>query len=123
MSINIYASRREYPERCRFWKADEEYPKYQDLVTEKKCAGIFYAKEDTETYNNMDIDSGIVEINKQSTLIKTEDNVEHLDKKDIVEYAGELWIVVSVNSKRNNKASFFQRKPKRVWYIELRNGN
>lgn len=117
----INESRRSYNNRCYYWKVDKKNPAKQDLVIQNECSGIFFAKEAQTTSKSDQLDSGIINIEQQITVIESIDDLSKLDHKDIVKYLGQYWIIDDIRSQIRNKTTEYYARPERIWWLTLRN--
>lgn len=110
---------RDYYIRCMWWKTDKET---DELTYNENPSGIFFAKESQLTNKSDQNDNGIIDIDSQTTVIQTVDDVSEIHHKDIVEYLGQKWIVENIQSKIYTRRSQYNTRPDRIWWLTLRNG-
>ena len=124
MSIDLFQSRRNYNEQCRWWKRNEsdEYEE-NEIVYKRIPSGSFSAKEvNAHVYTDVTI-GGTFMFDKETVTIKTPDNVSGMTARDIVEYKGELYIVNDVQkqvSRMQNGVFGNEKNSSHFWYISLR---
>lgn len=124
MSFDLFQSRRNYNEPCKWWNEDAR-DKFDpdELIYNRIATGTFMAKEvspETER-NNPVINTWL--INRSGTTIKTPDNIDGIKSECLVWYQGELWVVVDVQKvkARIQQTQFATDKNcSHYWYIELR---
>ena len=124
MPIDLSVSRRDYPSFCRWWKRDERDEFTSDeLIYKRTETGSFWAKELSAEQDRDNLYGGVFNVDSTHVTIKTPDNVMGIDSKDLVEYEGEYWIVVSVQKSKariNNRMFAKDAYCSHFWYIELR---
>lgn len=123
MSININNSRNKYKIRCKWWKAKTRLGSYQKLQYEDNVKGIFYCCEHQPKNKTDQIDGDIVQIDYQTVVIETKDNVKGINHNDLVEYLGQKWIVENVQTQMISKRSKFNVRPDVISWISLRNSD
>lgn len=124
MSIDIFQSRRNYNEPCRWWSRneDEQYEE-SSLIMKRVPSGIFCAKEENPENLRNNVIAGSFMFDSSHTIIKTPDNIMGIKNNDLVEYQGECWIVANVQkskAKMQNTQYANDRKCSHYWYLELR---
>ncbi len=124
MSIDLSKSRRDYHVFCRYWKRNEsdEYTP-DELIYKRIPSGSFWAKEMSPEQDRDNIIGGVFNFDSTHITIKSPDNCDGLDSKDLVEYEGEYWMVVSVQKTKARIGNKMYAKDKycsHYWYIELR---
>ena len=124
MSFDLFQSRRNYNEPCKWWKRDLRSDfNSSELVMKRVPTGTFMAKEVTpETERNNPIANSWL-LNHSGITIKTPDNVYGIQSEDLVLYKGERWIVVNVQKmKARMQQSEFatDMNCSHYYYIELR---
>lgn len=129
MAFDLFQSRRNCNEPCRWWARNEDEEMESDeLIYSRIPAGYFYAKEvDAETTNNSII-GGTFMLNRTTVTIMSPDNLESIAKEKrmrsevIVEYQGELWRVDNVQKRKARiQNSEFVRADSvsHYWYLSL----
>lgn len=124
MSFDLFQSRANYNELCKWWSRNEKDAYDSDsLIMKRIPSGQFVAKEVTpQTWQ----DSGIgndFQYDRSLVTIKSPDDLSNIKNKDLVEYQGSKWIVVSVQkskSKMQNTLFAEDRHCSHYWYLELR---
>lgn len=124
MSFDLFQSRRNYNEPCKWWVRNESDDYTDDqLIHNRIPSGTFMAKEvSAETERDNPIANAWL-LQRSGITIKTPDNIMGIGAEDIVFYAGEYWIVVSVQKvkARMQQSQFASDKNcSHYWYIELR---
>lgn len=123
MSVDIFQSRRNYNEPCRWWSRNE-HSEYDDdsLIMKRVPTGTFMAREvSPETSQNAVIASFMFE--KNTITIKTPDDINGITRNDLVEFQGEKWIVENVQkskAKIQNTQYALDKKCSHFWYLNLR---
>lgn len=124
MSFDLFQSRRNYNEPCKWWSRNDSDEFTEDeLVMKRIPTGYFMAKEVTP---EMERDNPIANswlLQRSGTTIKTPDDIYGIVSQDLVWYQGEKWIVVSVQKikARMQQTQFAtDRYCSHYWYIELR---
>ena len=124
MAFDLFQSRRNYNEPCKWWKRDES-DNYEDnkIVYKRQPNGVFWAKEvNAETYQVATV-GGSFKFDRQTVQIKSPDDLSGIDHMDIVEYQGELWIVETVQktkAKMQHTQFATDRYCSHYWYLDLR---
>ena len=124
MSIDIFQSRRNYNEICRWWSRNEndEYST-NELISKRIESGSFCAKEVSPIQLMNTSLSGVFRIDSTHTTIKSPDNLENIKADDLVEYQGELWRVDDIQkskAKIQNTLYAYDRNCSHFWYLSLR---
>ena len=124
MSIDIFQSRRNYNEYCKWWSRDESN-QYEDtdLIMKRVPTGTFMAREISpeQIRNNIILNSFLFELG--TVTIKSPDNLMGIKNNDLIEYQGEKWIVVNVQKTKARIQNSYYANDKNCshyWYIELR---
>ena len=129
MPIDISQSRRDYNHLCRWWVRDERDQFTSDeLVYKRTPSGGFWAKEVSPEQLRNNVIGGTFMFDSSHVTIKSPDNLFALQEETaknecLVEYDGELWIVVSIQKskhKRGNTMFASDKNCSHFWYIELR---
>lgn len=124
MSIDIFQSRRNYNELCRWWSRSED-DAYSDntLIMKRVPTGTFMAKEvSPEQIQDVVIANSFM-FEKNSITLKSPDNLIGIKCDDLVEYQDEMWIVSNVQkskAKIQNTQYALSRNCSHYWYLELR---
>lgn len=120
--VDIYRSRRGYNYHCLYWKRDVSEPMdNEDLIYAKKPSGAFYAKIISSKANDVQDIVGVFRVGTEGITIETQDIV-YLDKDDLVQFDGKIWIVGRVNSDQIQKNAEFGRAVSNKTIIELDKG-
>lgn len=124
MPVDLTQSRREYHEYCRYWHRDERDENTPDeIIYKRNATGSFWAKEMSPEQDRDNIVGGVFMFDVTHVTLKTPDVCVDLVSKDLVEYQGELWIVVSAQQSKAKKSNTMYAKNKycsHYTYIELR---
>lgn len=123
MAFDLFQSRRNFNEHCRFWTRNES-EKYDEceLVYKRVASGSFWAKEVNAEVTNDNIINGVIILDRTSVTIMSPDNLEDITSRDVVEYQGELW---RVENCQKRKAKIQNREFGKVssvshyWYLTL----
>lgn len=122
--LDISKSRRTYNILCRWWHRNEDDENTPDEIIYKRTpSGAFWAKEAVPEQDRDNIVGGVFLFDSTHVTIKTPDDCFGIESKDLVEYEGEYWLVVSVQkSKARIQNTMFARERycSHFWYIELR---
>lgn len=118
--INIYHSRRINYNRCIYWERDESgIGNEENLIYEKKPAGIFYATESNAETNSTNMLAGVFMTEQYDILLESTDWLDGLHKDCLVKYNDQLWRVNEVQKKPYKKESAFRNKKTYKWFIGL----
>ena len=124
MSFDLFQSRRNYNDSCRWWSRnedDENEP--NELIYKRVPTGYFYAKEvSSEQLRNLNL-SGMFRIDSTHTTIKTPDNLDGIKVDDLVEYQEELWRVDNIQKSKAKMQNTYYAKDKycsHFWFLELK---
>lgn len=124
MAIDIFQSRRGYNELCRWWTRDErDRNELNEIIFNRAPSGIFWAKEENSYSQTDSIAGGKFMFDHSRITIKTPDDVTGLKSEDLVEFEGEIWMVVSVQrvkAKKQNSIYASDENCSHFWYMELR---
>lgn len=124
MAIDLRQSRRTHHLFCRWWKRNEDDQYTPDeLIYKRVPTGRFWAEEVSPVQDRDNIVGGVFNFDSMHVTLESPDDCSMLESKDLVEYQGEKWIVVSVqrSKARVNSTIFLKEKYcPHYWYIELR---
>lgn len=121
--VDIYRSRRGKFYKCFYWKRDVSQPMdNEELIHKERPSGTFYAKISSSHFNDTQDVAGVFRVATEGINIETEDIVD-LDKDDLVQFRGNIWLVGRVNSDPVQKNSEFSSHESCKTYIELNKGN
>lgn len=124
MSIDIFQSRRDYNEPCKWWSRNETDDYESDeMIMKRVPTSIFWAKEISPEVMQDAIVGGSFRFDKTTVTIKSPDNLWGIKNDDLILYQGEKWIVDSVQkvkAKKQNSLFAADRNCSHYWYIELR---
>lgn len=124
MGMDLFQSRRNYNEPCRWWtRREEDGYDSDEIIMQRVPSGKFDAKEVTAEQNQHNIIGDTFMVDRTSVTIKTPDDVYGLKDNDLVEYQGEKWLVQSVQKgKFRSQSTLFatDKNCSHFWYIELR---
>lgn len=135
MSFDLFQSRRNMNEYCKWWLRDETDEMEEDeLIYKRVPAGYFYAVEVNAEVQDDNMIGGVFMADKTYVIIKSSDDLSNIynynEKQDIrnkviVEYQGELWRVESVQKRKVRIQNSEFAKPDLVshyWYLSLIKG-
>ena len=131
MGFDLFQSRRNYNEKCRWWVRNED-EKYEEntLVYKRVPDGQFWTKEITAEADNNNVVGGDFFTDKTSVTLETPDNLysvqehvkNHIKSEVLVDYQGELWRVTDVQMRKARIQNSEFGKPTKVshkWYLTL----
>lgn len=120
--IDLYRSRRGYNYKCFYWKRDESgvYDN-EELIHKTRPTGVFYAKIVSSKGNDTQDVAGVFRVGTEGITIETLDIV-NLDKDDLVQFDGNIWLAGRVNSDPLQKNAEFSHKVSNKTTIELNKG-
>lgn len=124
MSIDIFQSRRNYNEPCRWWsRSDDDQYSDDELIMRRVPTGTFMAKEvSAEQIQDVVIANAFM-FEKNTITLKTPDNLDGIKNHDLVEYQGEKWVIENVQkskAKIQNTQYAINKNCSHYWYLELR---
>ena len=133
MGFDLFQSRRNMNEFCRWWSRNEsEETEEDELVYKRVPRGHFYAKEVNAEVQDDNIIGGVFMTDKTSVTIMSGDDLtdmynEHQDvrNKVLIEYQGELWRVDNVQKRKARIQNSEFGNPDYVshyWYLSLIKG-
>lgn len=133
MSFDLFQSRRNMNERCRWWSRNESDEIEENELRYKRVpSGYFYAKEVNAEVQDDNIIGGVFMTDKTSVTIMSSDDLtslqnEQLDirNKVLVEYQGELWRVDNVQKRKariQNTEFGNVNRVSHYWYLSLIKG-
>lgn len=124
MSFDLFQSRRNYNEPCKWWSRNEDEQFEDDeLILKRIPTGTFMAKEVSP---EMERDNPVANawlLQRSGITIKTPDNIMGMEANDLVYYDGQKWMVVTYQKiKARMQQSMFasDKNCSHYWYIELR---
>lgn len=124
MANDIFQSKRNYNQLCKWWSCtDEDRNTLDELILKRVPTGIFYAKEVSQQDSSSSVLSNTFMFERNQVTIKTPDNIYGIKKNDLVEYEGERWIVELVQKPHSRLQHTFFANDKHCshfYYIELR---
>ena len=121
--IDLNRSRRGYNYKCFYWKRDVSgvYDN-EELIHKTRPTGVFYAKIVSSKANDTQDIAGVFRVGTEGITIETQDIV-NLDKDDLIQFSGDMWIVGRVNSDPIQKNAEFGHNVSNKTTIELTKGN
>lgn len=133
MGFDLFQSRRNYNELCRWWARNENDDYEEDeLIYKRIPSGFFYAKEINAETTDDNIIANIIMLDRTSVTIESPDNLEALANKKIVaknrilvEYQGEYWRVENVQKRKKhiqNSEFANANNVSHFWYLSLIKG-
>lgn len=133
MSFDLFQTRRNMNEECRWWTRNESDDIEEDeLVYKRVPRGFFYAKEVNAEVQDDNVIGGVFMTDKTSVTIMSSDDLSDLynDKQDIrnrvlVEYQGEYWRADNVQKRKARIQNTEFGKSSEVsyyWYLSLIKG-
>lgn len=124
MGFDIFQSRRNYNICCRWWsRAQYADIEEDELVYNRVPSGTFWAKEVNAEATTDNVIGGVFMLERTTVTIKSPDDLSPIKSKDLVEYQGEKWVVVSVQKSKAKVQNTYYAEDKNCshfWYLELR---
>ena len=133
MSFDIFQSRRNMNEQCRWWIRNESDELDEDeLIFKRVPRGFFFAKEVTAEVQNDNVIGGEFMADKTSLTIMSSDDLtdmyvqtQDITNKALVEYQGEIWRVEDVQKRKARIQNSEFGKVSTIshyWYLNLVKG-
>ena len=133
MAFDLFQSRRNMNELCRWWSRNESDDIDEDELQYKRVArGSFYAKEINAEVQDDNVIAGIFATDKTSVTIMSSDDLSDLyneyqdiRNRTLVEYQGEIWRVDNVQKRKARIQNSEFAKTSEVshyWYLSLIKG-
>ena len=133
MSFDLFQSRRNMNERCKWWSRNESDEVEENELRYKRVpSGYFYAKEVNAEVQDDNIIGGVFMTDKTSVTIMSSDDLTSLQAKQLdmrnkvlVEYQGELWRVDNVQKRKariQNTEFGNVNRVSHYWYLSLIKG-
>lgn len=133
MAFDLFQSRRNMNERCRWWSRNNSDDYEEDeLIYKRLPSGFFYAKEVNSEAQDDNVIAGVFMLDKTSVTIMSGDNLVELanEKNDIgnrvlVEYQGEIWRLDNVQKRKariQNSEFASANNVSHYWYLSLIKG-
>ena len=126
MAFDLFQSRRNYNEPCKWWSRNESDDYDEDVYVYKRIpTGTFFAKEVNAETDDNNIIGGIFMIDRDSVTIVSPDNLDGIKDRDWVEYQGNIWRVDSVQKRKarmQNSEFVSDRNVSHYWYLSLIKG-
>lgn len=117
--IDLNTSRRTLHNKCRYWKVKTKNKDKSEIVYEQKPDGMFYAKEISAFSKDNQIVGDVFMFNSKTITIMTTDKVD-INTNDVVEFNGNLWIVVNIQKRRKLKQAQFLKHTSEETYMQLK---
>lgn len=118
--IDLYTTRRNYHNKCWYWKVDSKNKIQETLLYETKPSGFFYAKEENSSTFSKNVIGSVFQVGENLLMISTKDSVSDLRANDIVEFKKKKWIVNDIQRKNINKQNEYSLNNSAIYYIALR---
>lgn len=123
MSFDLFQSRRNFNEKCRWWSRNES-DKYDEseLIYKRIPSGTFCAKEVNAEVKDDNVINGIFMVSRTQVTIESPDNLSGIKNEDIVEYQGDLWRVANLQKKKSRIQNTEFSKVEEIshfWYLSL----
>ena len=133
MSFDLFQSRRNMNEQCRWWSRNEsDSVPDSELRYKRVPRGVFSAKEVNAEVQDDNIIGGVFMTDKTSVTIMSSDDLSDLynetqdiTNKVLVEYQGEMWRCDSVQKRKariQNTEFGKVSKVSHYWYLSLIKG-
>lgn len=133
MGFDLFQSRRNMNEYCRWWARKESDDTEEDeLVYKRVPRGYFHAKEVNAETNDDNLIGGVFMTDKTTVTIVSADDLsdmynehEYVKDKVLVEYQGELWRVENVQKRKariQNSEFANSDYVSHYWYLSLIKG-
>ena len=133
MAFDLFQSRRNMNEECKWWSRNESEDMDEDILVYKRVPrGYFMAKEVNAEVQDDNVIGGIFATDKTAVTIMTSDNLNDLynEQQDIknrvlVDYQGEIWRVDNVQKRKariQNTEFADANKVSHYWYLSLIKG-
>ena len=126
MSFDLFQSRRNYNEPCRWWSRNENEEYDEDEYVYKRVpSGSFFAKEVNAETDDNNIIGGVFMVDRNSVTIASPDNLDGIKDRDWIEYQGELWRVDNIQKRKarmQNSEFAADRNVSHYWYLSLIKG-
>ena len=120
--VDIYRSRRGYNYKCYYWKRNTNgVMDNEELIHSQSPSGVFYAKISSSKFNDTQDIAGVFRVGTEGISIETQDCVD-LDKDDLVQFDGNIWIVGRINNDPIQKNAEFGHCTSNRTIIELDKG-
>lgn len=117
--IDIYHSRRTKYRKCYYWLRNNKEP-VENLVHNVSPTGFFYAIEDSIISKQNNNINGNVLFDKDTVVLKTDDDIEDITQNCIVKYKNENWFVVDVQAELHIKETEFGEELHATRWLTLR---
>ena len=116
---NLILGRRGQFEKCNYWLRDESIKDLSVYKYQIKPKGRFYANQITPmNEDKAQLNNAFLYDTSAITLYTR--NYVKLKKGDIVEFKGELWMVINCQYKETTKNQQFMSRPSIESYIQIR---
>lgn len=121
MGRDIYATKRTYHIRCKFYKVDRENKDNNELLYKTQPSGVFYAKKvSAQSLQSSEL-GGVFRVDETNVTIKVLDDVKTLQNDDkVVMDNGTVWFVVTKQTTDIDKEEEFSKRGREITYIQLR---
>lgn len=124
MSLDIFQSRVNFNELCRWWTRNEsDTYEPDDLIIKRIASGQFHAREVSAEIRQDAVAGNEFMFDKTTITIKSPDDLSMIKNRDLVEFQGEIWNVQNVQkTKAKIQNTFFadDKHCSHYWYLELR---
>lgn len=108
---NLFHTNRTLHQECLYWIRDERNKiSPNEWVYQNQASGIFYAKEASPRYNQINQVGGVFAFDRNSITLETEDDVSMLTRGCLVKYNGDLWMVDTVQRVPHKKETEFDNE-------------
>ena len=133
MGFDLFQSRRNFNEECRWWSRNEKDEYEEDeLLYKRTPRGHFWAKEVNAEVQDDNIIANFFAADKTSVTIMSSDDLSDLynDEQDVqnrvlVEYQGKIWRVENVQKRKariQNTEFGKVEESSHYWYLSLIKG-
>ena len=133
MSFDLFQSRRNQNEECRWWSRNESEEFEEDeLIYKRVPRGYFYAKEVNPEVQDDNIIAGVFATDKTSVTIMSSDDLsdlynenQNIGNRTLVEYQDKIWRVDSVQKRKariQNTEFGKVEQASHYWYLSLIKG-
>lgn len=120
MGVDIYRSRRTLHHKCYWWSVNRESRADASAIrANEDPSGVFYACDESQRQRREAEAMGAISYETRQITIRTEDVVDGIKPRDVVEFDGTLWRVANIQQRDVHRQTEFSRAPSVTTYLTL----
>lgn len=118
MGRDLRNSRKDFPDRCKWYKAN--YVMNKKLVQDAICEGVFYSRDVVDQSESKQVQFGVANHQQSRLTIETPDYIGEIKIDDFLLLDGDLWRVTEIPAIKDDDAGkYYSTRPKTLTTLVL----